>query len=260
MSRCRFYVPELPQCGNVLLSAEDSRHAATVLRLRPGDHVELFDGQGLVAQASIVHSSKSSVSVEIATTMTEAIEHSGGLDLLVSLPKGDRQKALIDMLVQLDVRSLIPLECQRSVAQPTSQVIERLRRAVIEASKQCCRNYLMKVQPAVSLTALLASPQATVAASAPSPCRWFAHPYGVSQPLVDMLDGFREQKAPGTAQVIVGPEGGLSNEECSALRAVGWQQINLGRRILRIETAAIKIAAVWAAWNGATSDPSRLGQ
>ena len=74
------------------------------------------------------------------------------LVLGVALPKGDRQKWLVEKAVELGVGRLVPLETARSVAQPTEQALERLRRTVIEASKQCGRNRLMEIASPQSWT------------------------------------------------------------------------------------------------------------
>jgi len=245
MAHPRFFVPDLSTNRLVDLSPEDARHALNVLRLKIGDDVTLFDGRGLEAIGQITECRKAQVEIGIASPQEISRELSGHLQLFVSLPKGDRQKQLVEILVPLGVHSLTPLICQRSVAQPTENAMDRLRRMVIESCKQCGRNQLMSIQPSITLQDL-ASPNRTATPQACS-LRCFAHPYGKA---ISLLTAFQGQppKSSTSACVLVGPEGGLTDSEVQHLVGAGWQQVHLGARILRIETAAIAVAATWAAW------------
>jgi 16S rRNA (uracil1498-N3)-methyltransferase len=131
----------------------------------------------------------------------------------------------------LGVADLAPLHTRRGVAQPVEHALERLRRGVIEASKQCGRNRLMTIS----------EPQAWsefVAASPGAAGRFVAHPAGDPVPIV--------RRSPGEAMIVaVGPEGGLTEEEMAVAFTAGWRPVGLGPRILRVETAALAMAA-WA--------------
>lgn len=267
MSPPRFFLDVFPAQGCVSLSKEDARHAQSVLRLKVGDSLQLFDGRGNQAEASIVRMSKSSVEVDVVASDSVSRELPRKLELIVALPKGDRQKVLIDMLVQLGVDQLTPLHCERSVAQPTDNAVERLQRSVIETCKQCGRNQLMQVNAPTSIGQLGEQKQDKSNVSSPiRTLNLFAHPYGTYRPLLELLrsacgDQASEPKRedlpspsiqPPKARVIIGPEGGLSDAECEQLLTAGWTQASLGSSILRIETAAIMVAATWAALNSDT--------
>jgi 16S rRNA (uracil1498-N3)-methyltransferase len=246
MSLPRFFVEVLPATGQVGLSPDDARHAQSALRLKIGDHVQLFNGQGLEADGEVVNLGRAAVQVSIANARAVSRELNNKLELAVALPKGDRQKQLIDLLVQLGVHELTPLECDRAVAQPTANAIERLQRTVIESSKQCGRNQLMKINQPTNISQLT-SEQLLAGENATSQrhLKLFAHPYGECGSLIGQL-----QAAPGCVlygRVVIGPEGGLNDAECQQLLQAGWTQVELGKRILRIETAAVMIAATWAA-------------
>ena len=144
------------------------------------------------------------------------------------LPKGDRQRWLVEKAVELGVARLVPLETDRSTVEARG---DKLDRYVIEASKQCGRNRLMAIAPPQTWGEWLATGSAAHAR------RWIADPTGVP------LD-FVECALPRETYAAVGPEGGLTPEELTAARAAGWQIIALGPRILRIETAAISLAAL----------------
>lgn len=245
MSLPRFYLFPLPAFGQADLTADDARHAQSVLRLKVGAEVVLFDGQGLEAAAAIIGLSRGVVTVDILRTESVSRELNCPLELVVALPKGDRQKLLVDMLVQLGVDQLTPLECNRSVAQPTSNTIDRLRRAAIETNKQCGRNQLMKINQPTSIAKLLEQLPPTESAVATPSLRLFSHPYGACGSLASYLESVHSSLRP--AQIAIGPEGGFTDVECEQLRGAGWSQVGLGKRILRIETAAVMIAATWAA-------------
>ncbi len=266
MSLPRFYVPELPMTGSVSLDQQEARHASQVLRLAVGDAVELFDGRGGSAAGTISQVSKRGMDVQVVERTDVDRELPRSIELLVALPKGDRQKQLIDSLVQLGVHRLTPLATRRSVAQPVAAAIDRLTRGVIESSKQCGRNRLLEIgQPTTLDSLLLGQPESASsellsidesvaegragrAGRANGLLRCFAHPYGNSQALA-----FMAALEPASVQFLVGPEGGLTDEEADALVAAGWLQVSLGARILRVEMAATAIAAWWSVHTSATT-------
>lgn len=241
MSTPRFLVETLPATGAVELNESESRHASNVLRMQTGDAVILFDGQGGEAHGVLDLVGKRSVTVNVLSRSDADRELPVALELLVALPKGDRQKSLIDALVQLGVTRLTPLECQRGVAQPNANALQRLERGVVEASKQCGRNRLLSIQIPSSIEQLVAAAPATASAVTPS---FFAHPYG---PSLGLASAAPELANVQELRVAIGPEGGFTDSECELFRTHGWQQVTLGARILRIEVAAVMVAAWWAA-------------
>ena len=168
-----------------------------------------------------------------------------GLTLGVALPKGDRQKWLVEKAVELGVTRIVPLRTERGVAQPVEQALARLRRSVIEASKQCGRNRLLQIH----------EPQAWpdfVSGAADAACRLLAHPDGAKGACPDSCVS-KNGTVPfdggllGPHQTVflaIGPEGGFADEEAALAVSAGWRPIDLGPRILRVETAAILLAAL----------------
>jgi 16S rRNA (uracil1498-N3)-methyltransferase len=230
----RFFV-ERPVAGSsVTLSGDEVRHLATVMRAAPGDQVTLFDGSGAEFVARIVSISKNAAELEIVETRAISRELTFELTLAVALPKGDRQKWLVEKLTELGVTRLAPLITERGVAQPTDSALVRLRRGVVEASKQCGRNRLMEIAEPAKAEDFFASADGGA-------IRLIADPSGES-----LSRGTESHAQPCIA--AIGPEGGFSPAEIAAARASGWQCVSLGSRILRIETAAIALAA-WAVFN-----------
>jgi 16S rRNA (uracil1498-N3)-methyltransferase len=216
--------------GRVLLSGDEARHLAGVMRAREGDAVTLFDGSGCEFAARIVKLGKQAVDLEIVARHEISRELDRPLTLGVALPKGDRQKWLVEKATELGVTRLVPLVTERGVAQPVEAALERLRRSVIEASKQCGRNRLLEIGAPQSL--------AEFAATAPANAlRLIAHPGGAES--ASLAKGEEMWAA-------VGPEGGFTDDEVAAAEQTLWQRVSLGRAILRVETAAMALAAWWA--------------
>jgi 16S rRNA (uracil1498-N3)-methyltransferase len=213
---------------SVELAGAEAHHLIHVMRAKTGQTVELFDGSGSEFTAEINRVGRSQVELLITAQRKVDREPPVALTLAVALPKGDRQRWLVEKATELGVSRLVPIVTTRGVAQPLERALDRLRQSVIEASKQCGRNRLMEIAPAVSWKDL-------VAQSASLQHRLFANAGGQ----VDWRDGIRESE-----QLIaaVGPEGGWTDEEAAMAIKNGWRAIDLGPRILRVETAAILIA------------------
>ena len=152
-----------------LVAGAEAHHLLHVMRARTGARVTLFDGSGWQFDAVVERTGRSEVELTITDRQEIDREAQVAVTLGVVLPKGDRQKWLVEKVVELGVARLVPLETERGVAQPRENVLERLRRGVIEASKQCGRNRLMEIaEPRAWQAFLMESP--TVA------CRLVAHP------------------------------------------------------------------------------------
>ena len=222
--------------GRVVLVGPEAHHLIHVMRAKPGSRVVLFDGSGAEFNAQVESTGRSRVQLAVLSRQEVDRELPRELTLGVPLPKGDRQKWLVEKAVELGVARIVPLVTARSVrVAPASRQwhARRLRRTVIEASKQCGRNRLMEI----------AEPRAWadyVADAGDAPCRLLAQPCGhptVAGPL-------SAADLPGRVFLAVGPEGGFTEEEVSLAEAAGWRMIDLGPRILRVETAALMLVAL----------------
>jgi 16S rRNA (uracil1498-N3)-methyltransferase len=231
------YFCETPICGETAtLSAGEAHHLSRVMRASVGDAVVLFDGSGAEFTSRIERIAKSSVELSLIERREIDRELPFRLTLAVALPKGDRQRWLVEKAVELGVTRLVPLATTRGVADGRA-AIERLRRAVIEASKQCGRNRLMEIAPPQHWRDI------SCATSGADSVRLFAHPTsgaaGCARPDLELARG-------RDATIAIGPEGGWTDEEAAIAREDGWRFVDLGTRILRVETAAIALASVVA--------------
>ncbi|MBS0264010.1 MAG: RNA methyltransferase, partial [Planctomycetes bacterium] len=154
----------------------------------------------------------------------------------VAVPKGDRFGWLVEKATELGVARLVPLLTERSVVIPGDGKLDKMRRTIIEASKQCRRSRLMELDESQEWPAFT-SRQPT---DRPF---WVAHPTG--QPLERST-----LPVAGHLTVAIGPEGGFTDREIALAVAQGARLITLGARILRIETAALAVAAALGVTTG----------
>jgi 16S rRNA (uracil1498-N3)-methyltransferase len=228
----RYFCSETIKNDRAVLDGAEARHLGRVMRAKPGDLVVLFDGSGSEFLGRIDKMGRDRIEFMVESHESIDRELPFQLTLAIALPKGDRQRWLIEKLVELGATRLVPLRTERSVVVPKEKTIEKLRRTVIEATKQSGRNRLMEIAEPVDFSTM-------VGMAGPELIRWIAHPgqAAISQKLL-------EQTIVGSSVVAaIGPEGGFSDDELSQAELAGWQAVALGPRILRIETAALAIAA-----------------
>lgn len=232
----RFFCETPISGGRLALEGDEARHLAAVMRATVGDEVTVFDGRGQEFLCRIVRIAKTTVDCEVLESRQPQREATLRLTLAVALPKGDRQKFLVEKLTELGIARLVPLLTERGVAEPVENALSRMRRGVIEASKQCRRNLLLEV---------LAPRRATeFFAQAPGDLpRILAHPDGDG--LRTTAEALRSAHGAGCEWICaIGPEGGFTPQEVAAAEAAGWKRVSLGPRILRVETAAAACAAI----------------
>jgi 16S rRNA (uracil1498-N3)-methyltransferase len=226
----RYFADEPVTDDRAMLSGPEAHHLLHVMRAKIGAEVHIFDGTGSEFVARVDGFTRSQVELSILERLTINRELAFPVVLGVALPKGDRQKWLVEKAVELGVARIVPVQTARSVAQPTANALERLRRSVIEASKQCGRNRLMEISEPETIDAFLAG----VSGAA---LRLVAHPSG------DPLPEWNARISRAGLYVAIGPEGGFTDDETARALAAGWQIVTLGPRILRVETAAIAVAS-----------------
>lgn len=224
----RFFTSEPLSPGEFVLTGAEAHHLAAVSRHRPGDRVVLFNGDNHEYLAEVIAIGKRTVTLQILTG--EWVDRELRYPVVVgcALPKGDRADFLIEKLTELGVTQFVPLLTARAIVQPKPTVVEKFTRAVIEASKQCGRNRLMAIVPPQTWDSFILAPDWPLH-------KYVLHPQGSTD--------FVQPCAAGVA-VAIGPEGGLTDEEVKKALAAGWRLATLGPRILRIETAAVAVAAV----------------
>jgi 16S rRNA (uracil1498-N3)-methyltransferase len=228
----RFFSAEPTTAQRVTLDGTEAHHLLHVMRATVGEAVTLFDDTGAEFLAVVESLDRSSATLQVLERREVSRELAFSLAIGVTLPKGERQKWLVEKLTELGVTALTPLVTERGVAQPVASALERLRRTVIEASKQCGRNRLMRIHQPQQWFKWLAArdghPDETHCL--------VAHPGGKPLPELDLTRAL-------PMHIAIGPEGGFTDAEIAAAVDAGWQPVDLGPRILRVETAAVALAA-----------------
>lgn len=227
----RVYFPALIREGQATLSGDEAHHLVRVRRLGVGDEVELFNGRGLAYRGHVESVERDRVRIEVVGEPLPDRAARCRLTLATAVPKGERFDWLVEKATELGVAQLVPLLTEHSVVAPRQAKLDRLRRRIIEAAKQCGRNWLMELAEPVAWSEYQAAEQASE--------RWLAHPGQPGSPVPG-------RPAMGEGQAVtlaIGPEGGFSEVEAAAAFQAGWRPISLGPTILRVETAALAGAA-----------------
>ncbi len=237
----RFFLPHI-ETGVCQLPADQAHHARHVLRLKTGDTVTIFDGQGHWASAEIELAAGSAVRVH-CRAVQESRRMGPELTLATAVPKLDRADFLVEAASQLNVDVIQWLDCQRSVVRPAEQgnKITKWRRLAIESAKQCRRNNILRIEPMLPVAAVFKSLDRSNAMWADTRSELT---------LARAWDDWKTTRGGGNSPsppgltVFVGPEGGWSDTELEMFRQGGAVGVRLGPNILRIEIAAIAVAAV----------------
>lgn len=226
----RFFCPEPPSGGQIFLEGEEAKHLSRVRRLAAGDRVEIFDGKGFATRAEVVTVLRDRVQLRAEGEPLPDRTPTSFLTLATAVPKGERFDWLVEKLTELGVSRLQPVITERAVVDPRDAKLDRLRRVIVEASKQCGRNRLMELERPRNWGTFLESVS--------DPVRLIAHPGGAgpdSWPII----------VPGEAITLaIGPEGGFTDDEVGKAQIQGWIPVSLGTTLLRIETAGIVGAAL----------------
>ncbi len=231
----RIYHHPLNVGDTLELASQEAKHATKVMRLKVGDCCEVFDGQGQVAVARLEEIEKSSAWVVIESVQMSPKELPGSLTLAIGLPKGERQRSVVERATELGVHLLVPLGCEFGVAEATENAIARAERTVQESCKQCQRNRFMQFAPRSTCKDWFTR------AVGDETIRLLAHP-GIADALKLNFAGAetirrKYSASPPAFEVAIGPEGGFSGSEVNCALENGWLPLDLGPRILRVETA-----------------------
>jgi 16S rRNA (uracil1498-N3)-methyltransferase len=234
----RFFVnPEQVARGQVALKGSELKHLRTVRRLRAGDEIELFDGQGKRYSARIAKEDSNQAVVEITGIYPEA---SSSLNLVLgqALPKARKMDIIVQKATELGVSTLIPFSCARTVPQydeKRGSVREkRWQKIAREAAKQCGRTTVPEIRKIVSFRELLKLYPDFGLKLTP----WEEER---SRGLKALLKRSHKKKK---IFMVVGPEGGFTAEEISQAKRSGFIPVSLGKRILRTETVALTLLSI----------------
>lgn len=233
MSGPRAYVePSALEADPVTLTGDGFHHVRRVLRLGPGDGLELFDGAGGAARATIVEAGDRALTLRVEQRSRRERPEGPRVTLLCGELKGDKLDLVLQKATELGVDRFVPVTASRSVVRPTGEARKRRharhRKVAREACRQCGRAFLPDVEPSQPLAEALA-----------------AHGGGdgyvlwESSAAAGLAAALAETPDPRDRCLLVGPEGGFTPEEVASASAQGFREVTLGPLILRADTAAL---------------------
>ena len=232
----RFYAdPERGTEELLYLSPEDARHAAAVLRLKPGQHVEIVR-DGVLWDAEIIASDSREVTVRPVAALPSR-EPSLSVTLFQGLPKADKMDLIVQKTTELGICRIVPVVMNRCVVRPDpkdmARKLERWQKIAREAGKQSGRCVIPEIAEPVALSRLPEYP------GLPEKNIVLWEEAAGAGPL-----SFRESHPSlSSLGILIGPEGGIEKEEVSVLQKAGFVSLTLGKRILRTETAGLAALA-----------------
>jgi len=224
---------------SLMLPAPAAAHALRVLRLKSGDAVTLFNGDGHDYPARLVAASIRDVRAEVTSRASTARESPLQITLIQALARGEKMDWIVQKATELGVARIVPVTTERSEvkldAARGGKRLEHWQAVAIAACEQCSRNVIPAIEAPVELSTWLMTTGAMEPGS-----RWTLHPDGATCAR-DL------QAMPGELLLAVGPEGGFGENDLDALHGAGFRGLSLGPRILRTETAGVvAIAALQA--------------
>lgn len=210
------------------LPDEVRNHLARVLRLRAGDSIDLFNGDGRDYAARLVGGGRQLAAQVLAAGAPAAAEPTLQTTLLQGLARGEKMDWIIQKATEIGVSRIVPVTCQRSTlrlqGERARKRLEHWRRVAISACEQCGRARIPVIEPAQPLPA---------AAAGIDGLRLMLDPEAGDGPAAVAA------QLAGEVTLAIGPEGGFDHSEIALLDSLGWRGLRLGARILRTETAAI---------------------
>ena len=213
-----FYVENIPDKGLVNLSSDESRHLK-VKRHKEGDKICVFNGKGKIGICKVI---KNGIEIE----SIKEFPKDDFLTIATAVPKGERMDFLLQKLTELNVSRIIPLKTKYSIVEPKETKQKRWERIIMEASKQSKRAWLPEIKNLTNFSDVLKE-KADVK--------------------ILLSHGEKPLNLPKSAKnviVIIGPEGGLADEEINQAEKAGFVKASIGDLTLRIETAAMAAAAI----------------
>ncbi|RVW04862.1 16S rRNA (uracil(1498)-N(3))-methyltransferase [Rhodococcus spongiicola] len=228
-----FYLEPLPAVGQpAVLDGPEGRHAATVRRIKPGERLLLADGRGGIADATVTAAAKDRLDLEV-TARREQHRPTPTVTLVQALPKAERSELAVELATEAGVDAVVPWQSARCIARwegaKTYKGVTRWRNAAIAAAKQSRRSFVPDVAELHHTPQVLELVRGVVGRGGAVAV--------LHESARAPLASLRLREVPELV-LVVGPEGGLSDEEVTDLTDAGATAVLLGPTVLRTSTAA----------------------
>jgi 16S rRNA (uracil1498-N3)-methyltransferase len=222
-----FLVDALPVGDRFALTGDEGRHAARVRRLAVGEHLSVGDGRGELADCIVAAVHDDGLELHVIARRTVPAPDPR-LVVVQALPKGDRAELAVEAMTELGVDAIVPWAASRSVTQwhgmRGDKALEKWRRTAREAAKQSRRAWVPEVRPLAATAHLV--------------------PTLVLHEAADTSLAAAELPSTGEVVVVVGPEGGIADDELDQFVTTGATPVRLGDPVLRTSTAGAAALAV----------------
>lgn len=236
-----FYVKNSQISGDFIhITGSDVNHIRNVLRMKPGEHLAICDGEGTDYQCRIETIDQEKVVARIEEMGTNETELPARIYLFQGLPKKDKMELIIQKAVELGVYEIIPVAMKRCVVKledpkKEKKKLERWQTIADSAAKQCGRGILPNVKEVMTLQ------QAAEYADTLSKR---LVPYELAEGITQSRKAVKEAAKASSVGIFIGPEGGFDEAEIALLKEKDAEPVTLGRRILRTETAGLTALSI----------------
>lgn len=251
--RPRFFLPDIADTGVGSLPEDEAAHLTRVLRLGVGDDIDVFDGVGRMFHARVESVAGARVTVRTCGPAPSAPEAAVRVTLVMAVLKGDKMDDVVRDATMMGVVVLQPVVTARSEVRVASlgrsHRVERWRRIAVSSAKQCGRATVPDVRPPLELRTWIAGHAGHGGDGQPRQERDMAIVF--QEPSLGATTALRDLPRAAAVQLVVGPEGGWSEDEHAAFQSAGFRAVSLGGRTLRADVAPlVAMAALFEAWQG----------
>ena len=227
----RFFIPQLYN-EEMTITGVDAKHIGKVLRMQPGDKLQIVSDDGVSALAEVASITESTVVVRCLEKLAESHEPAVKITLAQGLAKGEKMDFIIQKAVELGAYSIVPVAMEHSVVRldgsKADKKVERWQKIAEAAAKQSKRDIIPQVQDVQTVKEMLAN----------NDCKTKIIAYECEDRM-SLKTALREAGQMEDLLLSIGPEGGISEGELAKAREAGAVPVSLGRRILRAETAGL---------------------
>lgn len=228
-----FYIPELsPDIRMVEVKGPEAKHMVKVLRYKSGDEILATNGRGELFRAVITRLQRNGITVRVTETVSGDREPRHQVALAPAILKGDKLSTVVEAVTELGVREILPFVSTRVIGRLSEAKLRRMRLVAVSGMKTAMRTVLPNIKPFRDWGEFLSSFEC----------------------YDQVVIAYEEEKNRGLDQVlntdaksvmvVIGPEGGFTQEEAQTMAAAGGRLFSLGLRRLRAETAAIAAVAL----------------
>lgn len=227
----RFFIPQLYN-EEMSITGVDARHIGRVLRMAPGEKIQIVSDDGISAVAEITAVTESQITIRCLEKLAESHEPAVKITLAQGLAKGEKMDFIVQKAVELGAYSIVPVAMEHSVVRldgtKAEKKVERWQKIAEAAAKQSKRDIIPVVQPVQSVAQMLGN----------NSCGTKIIAYECED-RTSLKQALRAAEGLKELLLIIGPEGGISEAELEQAREAGTVPVSLGRRILRAETAGL---------------------